>query len=414
LALLLTLSIAQGATHKHPKAPVDSLLKECHGANALPSPNCGHTPTPAFAKDGRLWLAFVQNGHVYVAHSSDLGQTFAPPVVVNRVPEAIYSDGENRPKLALGPQGDIYVSWTHKSQGRYAGQVRFARSVDRAKSFDTPLTVNDDRAPISHRFDSMAVDGQGRIYVLWIDKRDLAAAKAVGREYAGAALYYAVSQDRGSSFAFNRKVADHSCECCRIAVAVDKDDGVVAVWRHVYPGSIRDHAIARLGTEQPTPRDLPVRATFDDWQMDGCPHHGPDLSLGGKGQVHLAWFTQGPKQQGLMYGRFNMASQSLEIQHSLDTSSAAARPQVLGVPGRLYTAWKSFDGTQTTLLWRVSQDDGETWSPPQVLALTADGSDYPILLRDKDQVFLSWHTRAEGYRLLAIPFNKPDPDNAPD
>ncbi|MDJ0808224.1 MAG: sialidase family protein [Gammaproteobacteria bacterium] len=399
---LLVLQAGQAATHGHGKGDGASLLPECQGSTALPSPNCGQTPTPAFDRQGRLWLAFARQGHVYLTHSDDLGSSFAPPRAVNRIPEAVSSDGENRPKLAIGKQGEIYLSWTVKIPGRYAGNIRFTRSLDGGETFSKPLTVNDDRAPISHRFDAMILDAEGRIYLVWIDKRDLAAAKKAGQEYAGAAIYYALSDDLGESFAFNRKLADHSCECCRIALDLDGDDRVVALWRHVYPVNIRDHAIARLGPDSQTIRGLPVRATDDGWRIDGCPHHGPDLSVDTQQQAHLVWFTQGTKNKGLMYGRFDLRKQTLENQYAIDPTGAASRPQVLVVGDRLYTAWKSFDGNQTKLLASVSFDQGERWSDPYALAQTTDGSDHPQLIARDAQVFVSWHTLAEGYRLLPI------------
>lgn len=400
LALALALSNAQAAMHKH--GPVESLLPECQGASALPSPDCGLTPTPAFGPQGRLWLTFVQGGHVYVTHSSDLGQSFAPPVVVNRIPEAIYNDGENRPKIAIGPQGNIYVSWTHKAPARFAGHVRFTRSIDQGQSFGPVLTVNDDLSPTSHRFDAMAVDSQGRIYISWVDKRDLVAAKKAGQEYAGAAIYYAISEDRGQSFAFNRKVADHSCECCRIAMAVDSKDRIVTLWRHVYPTNIRDHAITRLGPDSPPIEGMPVRATDDGWMVEGCPHHGPDLTLLGDDKAHMVWFTRGEKSPGIQYGRFDLNSNRLEIQRPVDSSASASRPQVAVASGLLFTAWKAFNGTSTQLLVKFSADEGESWSAPYSIAETADGSDFPMLLSRGDKVFASWHTRSEGYRFIPV------------
>jgi len=403
LLFVHTVSSVQAAMqHKHGGAAAASLLPECQGTSSLPSPHCSQTPTPAFDRDGRLWLAFTQNGHIYVTYSDDLGQSFEPPVAVNRAPEAIYSDGENRPKLALGPGGEIYVSWTHKSKGRFAGQVRFARSVNGAKSFDAPLTVNDDLAPISHRFDSMVVDGQGRIYITWIDKRDQEKAKKAGKAYTGAALYYAVSVNDGRSFAFNRKLVDHSCQCCRIAMAVDDSDQVLVLWRHIYPVNIRDHAITRLDMDSMPITGAPVRATDDDWRIDSCPHHGPDLSAGDNDKAHMVWFTKGIKNRGLMYGRFDMAGQALDLQHSIDASSTASRPRVLNVAGRVITAWKAFTGNVTELRASYSVDNGAHWSAPAVVAQTTNGSDQPFLVAHEDKVYASWHTLAEGYRLIPV------------
>ncbi|MCB1953923.1 MAG: exo-alpha-sialidase, partial [Rhodocyclaceae bacterium] len=198
--------------------------------------------------------------------------------------------------------------------------VRFARSLDGGRHFDEPLTVNDDHAPISHRFDAMARDGRGRIYLTWLDKRDLSAAQAGGTDYAGAAVYYAVSEDNGASFTANRRLVDHSCECCRIAVDVDPDDRLVVLWRHVFPVDLRDHAIARLDSDAATTDVRPVRATDDGWRIDGCPHHGPDLSLsklaGQAHRAHITWFTQGDKNRGLYYGRYDLDRGHLEIQQT--------------------------------------------------------------------------------------------------
>jgi hypothetical protein len=36
------------------------------------------------------------------------------------------------------------------------------------------------------------------------------------------------------------------------------------------------------------------------------------------------------------------------------------------------------------------------------VAGTADASDHPLLVANDSQVFLSWMTRTDGYRLLAL------------
>ena len=408
IALVLVNSPMAAAAGQHGgghSSPAASLLPACQGA-ALPAPDCGRTPAAAFDGQGRLWLVFSQNGHLYLTHSADRGASFAAPMVVNRVPETISDDGENRPKLLLGDAGQVFLSWTVKTPGKYAGAVRFARSLDGGRHFDDPVTVNDDHAPISHRFDAMARDRRGRLYILWLDKRDLAAAKRNGSDYAGAAVYYAVSDDDGASFTANRKLVDHSCECCRIAVDIDDDDRLVALWRHVYPVNLRDHAIARVRADSPTLSGEPVRATDDGWIVDGCPHHGPDLSLskadGQAGKAHITWFTRGTKHRGLMYGRFDLDQGQLELQQSIDEAPAASRPQVLATNGRVWRAWKAFDGSSTRLMAADSTDEGETWSAARVIAQTAAASDHPDLIAWHDEVFLSWHTQAEGYRLLPI------------
>ncbi|HRE16983.1 MAG TPA: exo-alpha-sialidase, partial [Rhodocyclaceae bacterium] len=105
-----------------------------------------------------------------------------------------------------------------------------------------------------------------------IDKRDLEAAKTGKMPYRGAAIYTAVSTDHGRSFQPEQKVADYSCECCRIAIAEDDDGSPLLLWRHVYAPNERDHAVAKLRADGSAASVQ--RATHDRWKIDACPHHG--------------------------------------------------------------------------------------------------------------------------------------------
>jgi len=403
LMLLPMSSVICAPSHSGHKQPQSSLLEQCQGTNVLASVHCGRVPTPVFAKQGVLWLVFAQHGHVYLTQSLDRGATFTAPRVINVVPERIHNDGENRPKIALGLQGDLYVSWTEKTAGKYTGNVRFSRSLDGGKSFSIPITVNNDRSLISHRFDSLVVDGSGRIFITWIDKRDFVAAKTSDTPYSGAAIYYAVSGNRGESFPSNYKLVDHSCECCRIALDLDVQGTPVALWRHVYPVNVRDHAIAYLDVDASPIEETPLRATNDGWIMDGCPHQGPDLAVDRQNKAHLTWFTRGKRNAGLLYGRFDLEKKRLDTQHVLDGGSGASRPRVaVTVNGEVVTAWLRFNGIETELLFSHSSDNGGTWRESHPLASTANASDQPLLLVHEDRVYVSWHTAAEGYRLIEV------------
>jgi len=115
-----------------------------------------------FDAQGRLWVAYARDGHVYVARSDDAGRSFAPELRVNEVPEAIAADGESRPKLAFAADGGVLVAWTRPLAKPYTGEIRFARAAD-GRNFAPPFTVHRDRAEITHRFESMVVAGDGRV-----------------------------------------------------------------------------------------------------------------------------------------------------------------------------------------------------------------------------------------------------------
>jgi hypothetical protein len=64
--------------------------------------------------------------------------------------------------------------------------------------------------------------------------------------------------------------------------------------------------------------------------------------------------------------------------------------------------WKEFDGAKTTVNLMTSHDDGENWSKPRVISTTSEASDHPLLVADGRRAFLSWMTKADGYRFQPI------------
>jgi hypothetical protein len=360
--------------------------------------HCGATPSLAFDRSGRLWAAFEQGGHAYVTHSDDRGASFSPPVRVNAQAEEIETNGEGRPKLALGREGEVYVSWT-KMTGRFAGDIRFSRSLDGGAGFEPAITVNDDDLDAGQRFDALLVDETGDVYLAWVDKRDREAARARDEEYRGAAVYYTLSTDRGASFAPNRRVAHHACECCRLAVAAAPGGGAAMLWRHVFTPSIRDHAFALLG---PAGADPVRRASHEGWEIDGCPHHGPAVAPAAGAGYHMTWFTAADARPRIYYGLLDR--QSGETRNLREIAGArATHPYIAGTGDLVVIVWKELDAGRTTVHGAISTDGGETWSDRRSLATTEGPSDQPFLLTHDDAFYLAWHTGREGLRVVLVP-----------
>lgn len=398
LAAALPAAAAQPSQHAgggHPArpagcAPADIALR------------CAAVATPAFDPAGRLWLTWAAGGHVLVARSEDGGATFTAPVAVTPAPVPVDDNGENRPKLAAPGDGRVYITYTVKGKAPFSGDVRFSRSLDDGRSFSPPRSVSDEPAVTSLRFDALTVAPSGRLYVAWIDKRDGAAAKRAGRPYVGAAIYLAWSDDDGATFSANRVVQAHSCECCRLGLAVDADSLPVLVWRAVFGRNIRDHAVAKV--DPATGLRGVTRLSVDDWAIDACPHHGPGLAIGAPGIWHATWYTEGAARQGAFYGRSEDGGATFSAPMALgDPQDAPTHPLVATLgSSQVFLAWKAFTGTQSAIHGMTSADGGRSWSAPALLAVTGDASDHPLLVSDGRRVYLSWLTASEGYRLLPL------------
>ena len=353
--------------------------------------------TAVFDAKGILWSAHKDAGHIAVSRSDDLGKSWSKPVHVTPAPEATDTGGDARPKIATGPAGEIFVTWTKPFAAPHSGAIRFSRSLDHGKTFSPPVTVHADPAETTHRFDTMAVNRQGQLFIAWIDKRDLLAATAAKTPYRGAAVYFAVSDDRGATFRGDFKLADHACECCRIALTARADGTVVAIWRHIFAPNIRDHALAQL---HPDGRAGEVRrASFEDWRMDACPHHGPSIAEDAAGRLHTVRFTLAPKSEGAFYGRPRDNGMDGQRRIGGDT---AAHPDLATAGRRVAVAWTEFDGERSRLRAMVSEDGGVTWREHE-LATTTDMYDQPRVLTVGNRFLVFWNTRNEPLSVTSIP-----------
>ena len=82
--------------------------------------------------------------------------------------------------------------------------------------------------------------------------------------------------------------------------------------------------------------------------------------------------------------------------------SNVARPYLLASGVQVWMAWKEFDGTQSSIHLKQSDDDGLTWSKAKLISKTTGYSDHPLLLKRERDIYLSWLTRTDGYQLLQV------------
>ena len=420
LALLVsaTYSYAHGEKH-HDMTPTESL-----------------DISAAFDTRGKLWRVGIGDGFVEVSKSEDLGKTFSKPVRANLEKQNISAHGELRPKIAIGKNGEIYVAWMQNLPSRFSGYIWLARSINGGKTFEKPFIVHQDRAEIGHGFEEINVAPNGDVTVLWLDARDLVAAKKAGIKRSGSSIYYAVSTDAGKTFAQEKKLADNSCECCRIATtskpvstgrnstglnSTGLNSTVVAMWRHVFDGSERDHNIAEI--PKSGVKSEPHRATFGHWVIDGCPHHGAALATGGGAETsqgntgwwgyHMAYFDGNDTKPGLYYSRMDgVAWVTSPAKKFGDNTRQAGHPALLSytqkVGGekewqeKVWLVWREIKDSKSTIMGMHSSDGGINWDDAKTLANTSQKADYPFLLQHKNTAYLMWNTQQEGLQILPL------------
>lgn len=356
----------------------------------------------AFAPDGRLWVVGLNTQNQLFVQSTSAPDgsgsfQWGQPRVIDTAGEAISAEGENHPKLLFGPRATVLIAYTQPlPSGHHDGNVRLLRSTDGGQIFSAPFMVHADRQSITHRFESIGFDARGVLHTVWVDSRDMDAAPKVGGkpQYRGVGIYRNTSGDDGATFGPDTKVADHACECCRTTLALGNDGVLRAMWRHVFAPNVRDHAFAAL---TPSADARIVRATFDDWHVDGCPHHGPGLAAAGDG-FHAVWF--GMRQQahatvaGVRYGRLLPDGSPQPATVRLLPDERAEHADVMSQGQQVAVVWRSTDGQTTTLKAWLSVDGGQNFREV-VLGRVNGDNDFPRLVQQGQRMAVVWRNATE-------------------
>lgn len=389
LACGLLLGGLPAVAHEHPAAtPMARHWQERLAATK------GSAVAVAADEQGRLWSVDMRRGQLWLARSSDGGKTFADIGPVNARPEAILADGQSRPQIAV--RGEVVVvSWSQALPKLHTGHVRLARSEDGGLSFAPPVIVNDNREEIGHGFNAMKMDGRGNLAVAWLDGRERSAAARKGGKYAGSSVYYATSGDFGKTWTANAKLADNTCECCRIGLAIGQDGTAVAQWRHLFAGGVRDFATAALKPGAPI-----ARASEDGWEISACPHHGGDLAIDAEGRRHYVWFTGSAKKPGLFY-RYADGTQFGPALPFGDLDAQAGHPTVFADARQVAVVWREFDGQRYRLRHMRSSDRGASWSSAATVAEAEGATDLPLFVHGATQPLVAWGT-GNGVRIVDL------------
>ena len=171
-------------------------------------------------------------------------------------------------------------------------------------------------------------------------------------------MFFASSKDAGATYSQAEMVVDNTCECCRLGLAFDPSGHPVIVFRNIFEGGVRDHAIVTF-TDRGRPGEL-HRVSEDDWQVAACPHQGPSLSIASDGTYHVVWYTNGKVRKGLFYAQSRDGGKSFSQPMPIgEPSKSPSRPYVMAGEHGTAIVWKEFDGEKTSVNLMGSTDAGK-------------------------------------------------------
>jgi len=400
---MLSVGLALGAARCTPTRPPPPTVGTVGVAN--------HDNTGvSLASDGQravmAWAATADGRtNIYAAVSENGGATFGAPVRVNDLDGDARVSGEQPPRVALGRE--VVVVWA--SRHDEASRIRMARSVDGGRTFLPAVTLHQEPLAGARGWQSVAIGPDDAVQAVWLDGRyaDPHAMTHHHGETASGEKPPAPRQDvvlatwtKGAAAA-ETDIAPNVCFCCKTAITYGPDGALYAAWRHIYPNSMRDIAVARSADNGRT-FGPPTRVSEDNWQLDGCPDDGPAMVVDGRNVIHIVWPTLVPgatTAKGIFYAFSTDGGRTFSSRVRIDDpkTAGASHPAIALSGSEVVVAWDDLVSKVRRVEARriSSTGSGQSWSP--VLAapvVVSDGpASYPVLAAGGG-VIVAW--TAEG------------------
>ena len=374
---------------------------------------------------GLVWAARTTEGitDIYIATSRDGGRSFRAPVRVNQTAGDVSVSGEQPPRIVLTPSRgadpSLVVMWTAKAPS--GTRLVSARSVDGGQSFGPAASVPGSDASGNRGWESLAIGSRGEAVAVWLDHREMAArpagSGASGEHQHGAAMQHQTDGSataqlsqiffaRLSDPASARAITHGVCYCCKTALTAGTDGSVVAAWRHVYPGNIRDIALTKSSDGGRTFAP-PVRVSEDNWVLNGCPENGPAVAMDQSNGIHVVWPTlvhdsRGAESLALFYATSRDGKRFTKRQR-IPTEGAPRHPQIaVGPAGKITVAWdEQLTGARRVVIARGTVDDS---NPVRFTreSVAEEGGTYPVIAPLSDGTLVAWTSGSTADSVLRV------------
>jgi hypothetical protein len=136
------------------------------------------------------------NSDIYLAKSTDGGDSFGPGIRVN---DDLSLAPQVDPDIAVNKNGEVYIVWADYRNDQPGGEadwdIFFAKSSDGGESFEDNIMVSHDETYSSQSNPKLATDNSSNIYVVWGDQRP-----GPGDESGNYKIYFSKSTNGGYSF----------------------------------------------------------------------------------------------------------------------------------------------------------------------------------------------------------------------
>lgn len=347
--------------------------------------------------NGDIYVTYGIDHSLYVSRSTDAGRTFSDPVLATGNSQAHVLSVE-KPAIAVDNNNLVGIAWLELPSDFQGADIWYAVSEDGGQTFAPPVLAGTESVG-EVAMVQVTLDSDGDPYLAWLN---------------GSKLKFTRSFDGGRTFSEALRVGGGSCECCQPHVLVAEENVYIA-YRGVEAGGtqgdIRD--ILMIHSENGGENfSEPNRVSDTHWYLPACPIAGPSVAVN-EGSLFITFmdgrfepagtFSRGDVWFAISTNNGSIFSPNIRINPGQDAHHTLPSIAV-GPGGRIHIAWESLSQGEgnNNLYYTTSDDAGQSFAPPQVIADNSDSSlgnpGKPVLFIDGDgNVALAWLDRSGAH-----------------
>ncbi len=355
------------------------------------------------------------------------------------------AEGSGQPNLAVGPDGEVILSWLEPTLDGYALKfsslnaagwsaartvaegddwfinwadfpsvvpitedlwaahwlryqpdsffaydAMLALSSDGGASWQAPQMLHQDGTESEHGFVTLYAE-RGDVGAVWLDGRNFIQDGEFVYEDAagnllGTGLHYARFSAAGERLE-SRELDEMVCDCCLPDVAL-ASGGPVVVYRDRTTEEVRDIVIRRM-TGGEWQAALPLSP--DNWEIAGCPINGPAVAATGD-SVAVAWFSAAANVPSVRLARSEDAGQHFDEPVEIDALGSFGHVDVVVTEsGDAVVSWlrREADGLALTIR-RVSPAGLVGDSQTVAFIDTGRPADFPRMVYADRRLVFAW------------------------
>jgi BNR repeat-like domain len=378
-------------------------------AASVPVQTLREIPSPAARDSGQPNLAVGPAGEIYLSwietlHSGEPALKFAvrkddkwsAAQTITSGEQLVVNMADFPSLLPLGG-GVLAAHWTTFVPHSEGYNVNIAFSRDQGRTWSKPVIPHRDRAPVEHGFVSMLLAPSGGVGVIWLDSRKLSKKNATPSGSADVAMMY-TTVDLDGKVGPEVSIDNRVCECCQPS-AVPTANGILAAYRDRTDQEIRDISVVRLdGNKWSAPKNV----FADNWKINACPINGPAIAAH-ENHAAVAWFTAANDQPKVEVAFSNDGGNTFSPPVQVDEGNPAGRVAVAVLDsGSAVVSWvaRGDQGDQRVQV-RARQIDPDGTRHPSLLVGTTSSGNFPRSKRSGDSVLFTWTERSKDQVLVS-------------